>query len=1015
MIFNKVSGIMDVTENKMLFLKKLFGTAQERKVKRFYSIVEQIKKIETRYQELTDDELRAKTDEFKKRFEQGESLDALLPEAFAVVKNVCRRLCGQEVDVFGYQQKWDMVPYDVQLVGAIALHQGHIAEMQTGEGKTLTATLPLYLNALTGKPVHLVTVNDYLAGRDCQWTGSILRWLGLKTSILTNDTPMHQRKECYEADVVYGTASEFGFDYLRDNSMASSAEQQVQRGYYFAMVDEIDSILIDEARTPLIISGPVGQSTQMYDTLKEPVARLVKAQEELCAQIAKKTLQSLKPYLADESVMIPKDHPEVKKASHDLWLLSKGMPQNKILRKAKEHPDIRSMIDRWDLHYHLDQNKEEKGKALGTLLIIVDEKSNDFELTDKGIQAWASLEGGSSEDFLMLDLSEAYDLIEKDSTLSEKEKIEYKLKLNQEDGIRKERAHNTRQLLKAFLTMENDVDYIIEDDKIVIIDENTGRPQPGRRFSDGLHQAIEAKESVAIQKETQTYATITLQNYFRMYDKIAGMTGTAITEAHEFKEIYKIDVLQIPTYKPSARKDYNDEIYMTEREKLQALLKEIKEVHEAGRPILIGTDSVDSSEKVSRMLKQHKIPHTVLNAKNHAQEAEIIADAGKPKAITVATNMAGRGTDIKLQGEVPELGGLHVIGTTRHESRRIDRQLIGRSGRLGDKGSSKFYISFEDHLMRLFASPKLTAMLQRFRPPEGEAISAKLLNRSIETAQKRVEGRNYMVRKYTLDYDDVMNRQRQEVYKFRNEILHTDSMEDLVLDLFDQACQALAEKHFNPEDHHPWNAEGFRHDLMQHFPVHFEESYFDQDHLVTQELSSDAAKHLLEALKRQIELEVQDETTDPQEISEIFADAARMFILDKIDTLWQQHLLEMDHLRSEVNLRTVAQKDPLLEFKHEAFVMFERFRETLYTESCAKLFQIKFAPKKPTGLDELLQSMQFQTNTSLFSDPMAPPAEVFKKSPPPALKISKVGRNDLCPCQSGKKYKKCCGQHLDSV
>lgn len=902
-----------------------------------------------------------------------------------------------------------MVPYDVQILGAIAMHYGNIAEMQTGEGKTLTASLPLYLNALAGKPVHLVTVNDYLCERDCQWTGSILRWLGLSTSVLTNATPMHTRGEVYQADVVYGTASEFGFDYLRDNSMAATKYEQVQRGFFFAIVDEIDSILIDEARTPLIISGPVPQSMQMYDQLKDGVALLVKMQKDLCNNLAQKAKRLIGTHL--ESDTLPDGKEEMKNIREGcrlLWLVSRGMPHHKTLRRAKEHPDLRAEIDKWDLHFHSDQYKEEKAEAIAELLMVVEEKSNDFELTDKGITTWAEASGGTVEDFVMLDLGHEYALIEQEK-LTDEQKMEKKLLINAEDSKRKERAHNLRQLLRAHLLMERDVDYILDQGKIVIIDENTGRPQPGRRFSDGLHQAIEAKEGVKIQKETQTYATVTLQNYFRMYDKLAGMTGTAITEANEFKEIYKLEVLQIPTHKTCIRTQFNDEIYMTEREKYTALIAHIKEVHEKGRPILIGTESVEVSEKLARILRQNSIPHTVLNAKNHAHEAQIIADAGRPGAVTVATNMAGRGTDIKLQGDAAQRGGLHVIGTTRHQSRRIDRQLLGRSARLGDPGSSKFYISFEDPLMRLFASPRLTQMIQRFRPPEGEPISASILNRSIQTAQKRVEGRNYMMRKHTLEYDDVMNKQRHEVYSFRNEILHTEDIIGEAHTLLDNVCEMLAAEHFVSRGHHDsWNPEAFCRALLSYFPVNFTIEEFDDDHSSQEELAERAKARVIDAFEKLFQIEI-----DKVESLERAQAAVRGVILHKIDELWQEHLLAMDHLRTEVSLRAVAQRDPLMEFKHEAFRLFHDLTARLHTETARNLFKIEVAPQ--TGMfQEILDQVNMETGRMIFdgmaaNDEEPPEERPVERSATPVSAAPRVGRNDLCPCRSGKKYKKCCG------
>ncbi len=1002
------------------FLKIFFGTSQERTVKRFDKIVAQINQWEEKYQTLSDEEIKAKTAAFKQRYKEGESLDQLLPEAYALVKNACRRLIGTEVHVSGYDQKWDMIPYDVQIIGAIALHNGFISEMQTGEGKTLTATMPLYLNALTGEPVHLVTVNDYLCNRDCQWVGSVLRWLGLSTGVLTNATQQNLRKEIYQNDVVYGTASEFGFDYLRDNSLASTGAEQVQRGYYFSIVDEIDSILIDEARTPLIISGPVPKSVQMYDKLIDGVAALEKTQRDLCGRFATEAQKVLAPYLQAEE--LPSDKKEIGKireACRRLWLVSKGTPHNRVLRRTRENPDLRNEIDKWDIYFHSDQNKEEKLETIAELYIVVDEKGSDFELTDKGINSWSTVTGGAETDFVMLDLGYEYAKVDENSSLNDEQKLEAKLALNEEDAHRKERSHNIRQLLRAHLLMERDIDYIVQDSKIVIIDENTGRPQPGRRFSDGLHQAIEAKEGLEIQRETQTYATITLQNYFRLYDKLAGMTGTAITEANEFKEIYKLEVLQIPTYKKCVRDDFNDEIYMTEREKYNAILTEIKEVHEKGRPILIGTETVEVSEKLSRILRQNRIEHTVLNAKHHGDEAAIISQAGHRSAVTVSTNMAGRGTDIKLKEDVAKIGGLHVIGTTRHQSRRIDRQLRGRSARLGDPGSSKFYISFEDQLMRLFASPKLNTLIQRFRPPEGEPISASILNRSIETAQKRVEGRNYTVRKHTLEYDDVMNKQRQEIYAFRNEILHSKDLLPNARELLTNVCEMEASEYFKARSQEGgWDAEGYRQWLINHFPVNFEDGYFDSDHETIEELEQKAAEKIIEAFENKYAHEKAKALEGNANINgEMLAqNAVRAVMIHKVDELWQEHLLTMDHLRSEVSLRTVAQRDPLLEFKHEAFRMFHELTHNLHVETARNLFKIEISSMHPGLFQELLNQINLETNRMIFDDLTNQPLQSNNSEEPlrkeraiPVVVVPKVGRNDPCPCESGKKYKRCCG------
>lgn len=1042
----EIRGVLfqSLTRRIIMFgiLKTIFGTAQDRTVRRYFKKVEEVNRWDETFKSLSDEELRHKTDEFRDRLKKGETLDQLLPEAFAVVKNACRRFCGTDVHVSGYNQKWDMVPYNVQIVGAIALHHGSIAEMMTGEGKTLTAVMPLYLNALTGKPVHLVTVNDYLAQRDCQWVGSILRWLGLTTGSLTNETPQEERKKVYSCDVVYGTSSEFGFDYLRDNSMASNAHEQVQRGFFFAIIDEVDSILIDEARTPLIISGPAPVSRQMYDELKGNVGNLVRLQRDLCNRLAsdaRKVLDRLEAQT--ESRDKKKDEADKEEAMRNLWMVSKGTPQNKILKRIKEDPDMRAALDKWDLYYYADQNKEERLQKLAELYIIIDEKGNEFELTDKGIAAWQEITGGQGDDFLMLDISHEYLLIDQDLALDAEAKTQRKLAIQEEDTKRKERAHNLRQLLRAHLLMEKDVDYIVQDNKIIIIDENTGRPQPGRRFSDGLHQAIEAKESVPVQRETQTYATITLQNFFRMYDKLAGMTGTATTEANEFKQIYKMEVLTIPTHHTCQRKDFNDEIYMSEREKYTAILKEVRAIHEQGRPILIGTESVEISEKLSRIFRQNNLEHTVLNAKQHDREAEIVAHAGRAKAITVSTNMAGRGTDIKLDPGVGELGGLYVIGTTRHQSRRIDRQLRGRCARQGDPGSSKFFVSFEDSLLRMFTSPRLTAILQRVRPPEGEPISASILNKSIETAQKRLEQRNYTIRKHTLEYDDVMNKQRQEVYTFRNEIIHEDNIEPIAIELLESVCTYAAEKYFQSRNTEGgWDPEGYRQWLVRHFPVSFAEGYFDQDNLDVPEIEKMASEKIVEAFKEKlareshkIELFHQANPDVPRPTRSPALEAIRGLMVRKIDQLWQEHLLQMDHLRADVNLRSVGQRDPLTEFKHEAFNLFHEFSNTLRADIAQALFRFEIVPRPNPSVQQLLAKLQMETNRSFLADleaahqpiPTPPPTftQTKSRSEPngdsdaepqeklqPVVVGDRTGRNEVCPCGSGKKYKKCCSK-----
>jgi preprotein translocase subunit SecA len=945
-------------------LQKIFGSAAERTIKQYSKIVKKINKREEELQKLSDQELKNQTPLLKQKLEAGANTDDILIEAYATVKNACRRLCGTSVNVLKEIQTWNMIPYDVQIIGAIAMHKGTISEMQTGEGKTLTATMPLYLHALTGKPTHLVTVNDYLAERDCEWNGIIFSFLGLSSSPLLNKTTNEQRKSVYSSDIVYGTASEFGFDYLRDNSMIGSKEQKVQRGHYFAIVDEIDSILIDEARTPLIISGTAETSMQMYDDLKTPVYEMVKLQRDLCnslASTARRDLEKLGIVSTKElsELKLTKEEKEQKKhALEQLWLVSKGTPTNKILKRFLENPDIRKEIEEIDTFYFSDQNKEAKALAIKDLFLLIDEKNQDYELTDKGIQNWT----GDSAAFTMLDLGFHHAEIDKEE-IDEKEKLTKKVALREEDSRRKEMSHNIRQLFRAQLLMEKDVDYIIAERKIVIIDENTGRAQPGRRFSDGLHQAIEAKEGLLVQKETQTLATITLQNYFRLYQRLAGMTGTALTESKEFKDIYKLDVLAIPSHKKCIRKDINDEVYMSEREKYVALLKEIETTHKTGQPMLIGTESVEVSEKLSRILKNAHLPHTVLNAKNHAKEAEIIAKAGTKGAITVATNMAGRGTDIKLEEGVDKLGGLYVIGTTRHNSRRIDRQLRGRCARQGDPGKSKFYVSFEDPLMRMFSSPRVASLLQKFRPPEGEAISAPILNRSIETAQKRVEMRNFQMRKHTLEYDDVMNKHRSEVYAYRESILQAENTLPLASKILSDFTETLCRKfHEEQKENKNLSIERLNELLMQHVPITLSKKITPP---MTKEIFELIKDQVLAVFKAKLKSEagvisiLQKFHGDDRDPLSILIDVIRSILLRCIDKRWQKHLLAIDHLREEVSMQqSVAQKDPLQEFKHEAFHLFHEFSMEVKEEITHQLFAFTMMVPDAKEIQKQLSQME---------------------------------------------------------
>jgi preprotein translocase subunit SecA len=731
-------------------------------------------------------------------------------------------MVGKEWVVRGRPYKWDMIPFDVQLLGGIVLHQGKIAEMATGEGKTLVATLPLYLNALANN-VHLVTVNDYLAARDAEWMGEIYRFLGLTIGCIQHDQPPALRRQQYACDITYGTNAEFGFDYLRDNGMATSADTQVQRGHFFAIVDEVDSILVDEARTPLIISGPSTVSTHAYDKYKPQVAELVRAQTMLCNRMVSEAKQLLENGKGEKSTSKELDVEE--QAGRLLYQVKIGMPKNKQLSKMMEESKVRKMVDGAELSVLADSSKKELLELKEELYFTIDEKQHDSDLTEKGRRY---LNPDDPDAFVIPDLVTA--LQEIDSlAVSDAEKEKKKQQIQQAFDERSERIHNISQLLRAYCLFEKDVEYVVQDNKVMIVDEFTGRLMPGRRWSDGLHQAVEAKEGVAIERETQTLATITIQNYFRLYKKLAGMTGTAETEATEFENIYKLGVIVVPTNKPCVRKDEHDVVYKTRREKYNAIIKEIDDRHRKGQPMLVGTVSVESSEVLSRMLKRQGIAHNVLNAKYHQQEAEIIARAGQHSSVTIATNMAGRGTDIKLGQGVTEVGGLHVIGTERHEARRIDRQLRGRCARQGDPGSSGFYVSFEDDLMRLFGSDRITRMMEVVGMEEGEALQHRWLNRSIETAQRRVEEHNFSIRKRTLEYDDVMNKQREVLYGFRNEIIHGDSPRDAIFEILEEVVETRVAQHL-PEDKSPdeWDYDALLRWANHAFPIGLRREQIDQ-------------------------------------------------------------------------------------------------------------------------------------------------------------------------------------------
>ncbi|MDD5597202.1 MAG: preprotein translocase subunit SecA [Victivallaceae bacterium] len=992
-------------------LKKVFGTKSERDLAKMKPLVEKVNRLEDELQKLSESELKAKTGEFKERLKNGETLDDIMLEAFAVVKNACRRLMGKKITVCGQEMVWDMIPFDVQILGAIAIHRGNIAEMATGEGKTLVATMPLYLNALSGRNCQLVTVNDYLALRDSQWMGTVYELLGISVGCLQNMQPPHERKLIYQKDITYGTNSEFGFDYLRDMGMAAEAEHLVQRDHYFAIIDEIDSILIDEARTPLIISGPTAASTHQFDSIQPPVEDLYAKQNQLCSTLAREARSVLE---REDASAEERDDALIK-----LLQIKFGMPTHKQLLRLLEDGSLLRELEKVEMRVRSDNNRGMLQEVQSDLYFTIDEKSNDADLTEKGRNA---ISPDDPDAFIMPDLLEEIHKIENAENLSEKEKSERKNKFNEDFSAKSERLHDLSQLLKAYCLFEKDVAYVVQNGKVLIVDEHTGRLMPGRRFSDGLHQALEAKEHVEIEPETQTLATITIQNYFRMYEKLAGMTGTAETEATEFHKTYKIDVIVIPTNRPVIRKDDNDSVFKTKREKFNAIIEDVAERHEKGQPVLLGTISVDDSEIIARMLRRANIPHNVLNAKNHQREAEIVAFAGQPGAVTVATNMAGRGTDIKLGEGVPELGGLHVIGSSRHDARRIDRQLRGRCARQGDPGSSKFYVSLEDNLMRLFGSDRIIKIFERFGIEEGEQIQHPWLNKSIETAQRRIEQHHFSIRKRTLEFDDVMNKQREIIYGIRKEALVA---EDPLEALFEIIEGSIGEKlniaSISPEKTERGRDKLFNWELILswlnfNFPIGFTQDelsrFFRND-----EISDRDA--LIAHISDRIEKAYRKKHADMAE--EQIAWLARHTVLEAIDRLWQEHLYTMDHLRSSIYLRAIAQKDPLIEYKNEAFKTFESLMGRIYNEVVGNLFRATLTSLE--DFESMLENMpqeeihrlfgQFDESELTGEDPgtilsadngaaEAVPV-TFRRNAP------KVGRNDPCPCGSGKKYKKCCG------
>lgn len=1010
-------------------LKKIFGDRNAKVLKEMWPIVEEINVEYEKLSGLSDDELKAKTGEFKNRIAEGtkeireeldnlktkitedelhedkqklqdnidqlqdelreeyeEILTGLIPETFAVVKETCRRLDGKTWDAAGNKIEWNMIPYDVQLLGGVVLHQGKIAEMATGEGKTLVATMPLYLNALTGLGVHVITVNDYLAKRDSEWMGEIFKFLGISVGVILNTMDPQDRQKQYNSDITYGTNNEFGFDYLRDN-MSISIENCVHRGYNYTIVDEVDSVLIDEARTPLIISGPVGSTEHKFYEMKPKIERLFKKQSALIAQMVTEAEKLIKSDNRDD----------VTKGGISLLRAFRGFPKNRKLIKLLGKPEYKKLQLSTELEF-LRENAKRMPEIDEELYFAIDEKQNQIDLTEKGRIELASGHAEGKDFFVLPDLGTEISQIENDTTISDEAKNKQKDELYHLYSERSDRIHTLNQLLKAYTLFVKDDEYVItEDNKIAIVDEFTGRVLPGRRYSDGLHQAIEAKENVKVERDTQTLATITLQNYFRLYRKIAGMTGTAETEEAEFEEIYKLEVVVIPTNKPIDRDDEEDAIFRTKREKYNAVIEKVKELLDDKRPVLVGTTSVEVSETLSRMLKRQGLPHNVLNAKQHQREAEVVEFAGQPGAITIATNMAGRGTDIKLGTGVVEKGGLYILGTERHESRRIDRQLRGRSGRQGDPGVSKFYISLEDDLMRLFGGDRVTSIMGKLGLEEGEAIEHPMITKSVERAQKKVEENNFAIRKRLLEYDNVMNQQREIIYSKRRQALEGERLKEEVLDYLDEFLDSMMDNYYDDA-----NIEAMKSEMLQNL-------------LVDVTIDPDTYEKVgRDGIKEQLFKAASDFYDKKEEMisSEIMAKLERYAVLSVIDEKWKEHLREMDDLKEGIGLRAYGQKDPLLEYKGEAFKLFISLLDTIRNEIVS--FCYKFWPQAPEEIQERKQTVQRMTtqkdsavNLGIQSGQADEGAKRGKQKP---VKVEqKVGRNEPCPCGSGKKYKHCHG------
>ena len=1003
-----------------MVLKKLFGTKSERETKKLVPLINEINQFYETLSSKSDEDLANRTHELREivintqetkkeslpdnisRQEQQDAilkvaqdaLDSIMVESFALVKETCRRMCGSSWRVSGQDTVWEMIPYDVQIMGAVTLHRGKVTEMKTGEGKTLVATMPIFLNALTGRGVHVITVNDYLAQRDAEWMGEVYKRLGLTVGFILNSMDNVQRREMYNRDITYGTNNEFGFDYLRDN-MSLQKEDLVQRDHAYAVVDEVDSVLIDEARTPLIISGTIDAPVDdTFQKLKPDVQQLVKKQSALVSNLVREAQKYL-------------DVDDEDNAGLKLLQASRGMPKHRQVMKIfqetgmlKLSQDIEGMHIRDKKMHEVDDD----------LYFSIDEKSHVMDITEKGRNL---LSPENPETFIIPDLGEMLNEIDEQNDLNDIEKEQEKEKAHQLHAERSGTIHNFNQLLRAFTMYEKDVDYVVQEGKVMIVDEFTGRVLPGRRYSDGLHQALEAKENVRIERETQTLATITIQNYFRLYDKLAGMTGTAETEAEELGSIYRLDVTVMPTNRPLARDDRDDLVYKTKREKYNAAIEEISECHHRGQPVLVGTITVEVSELLSRMLKRKNIPHNVLNAKQHKSEAEIVARAGQPGAVTIATNMAGRGTDIKLGNGVKELGGLHIIGTERHESRRIDLQLRGRSGRQGDPGSSRFYLSLEDDLMRLFGSDRVASIMDRMGIEEGEVISAGMVTKAIGNAQKKVEVRNFGIRKHLLEYDDVMNQQRKVVYDIRRQALSGKNMYDTVLQIIDDFImdEVEAQAEMGPPDLWDWDhlKQVFASHLMLDGSYERIKNTFNKDDFTADEAGDWVLSETLAIYKAR-------ESLLPPEMIRGFE---RFVILRTIDEKWKAHLYAMDQLREGINLRAYGQKDPLLEYKSEGFKLFQEMMADMNATTVQRLFrtQIQGVTEQPQAQDLSVRNVQMQHQDTTGMGFAGQPEPQQKANQPQQVRTpitvgKKIGRNEKVMVKSpdGKqieiKYKK---------